>query len=1103
MLREFRQGCEELMESEGGSDDSNSTMEGMEPGKRWKKRLGGSDAVFTGTVSNPPRLEEWMRDTDDGKSRDKIENQKVGYNQRSYKDSLMTKSRWAISGISVDLSEPLCPKFMIDDKERERLCKPFAKSLFVKLLVSFREWEDYERALTGGPWVILDKYLSVMRWRPGFNPRKEKIDKIADLGMLPEIEESYVHGKKGSSEVEKVGLEGSNGIEEWEIAKNSKQATGPWKVVQRLRRQRRDRPMNEEVKTSSRYDVLNTGEERGQGDIFVRRGAAIEENNGRQFIKRRDRGPRKPMSLVKENGLRTEAVIAPKGSQQRGKGNGQVMLNDTGVSDCSKKQGLDSVEDVGQYYGDDMEDNGGDKISLVVADADQVQIEGGATSKGFVVSLKNLIFVHKVDMVVLLETRISGDKAKKAIRSFGFSFYTVWIEGSKLIDLGAQGPFFTWRGPKWSGHERVFKRRKGKFRSPSLNHQYLSRIDMRREKPFRFEAAWLKHSDFGNFLLTKWVRGGDVCGNIRVLKKQLGVWSKEVFGHIRYRIRGLCRRLERIQRSKYGRGANWLAECIVRQHDSCLWKNVARLWPEVIKGIGWKVRDGRSVKFWEDRWLNGVDKLGNYFVGELEMLNSTLTVSQTLNERREWNWAWLEWVLPHEVTQLLKVIPPPCPEDGDDIVVWRGDRETAHNRLLTADRRARILGGVPTCSRCGGGIEDLDHVLRSCPESRRIWMALKVLKVRDVHDLKLGDHPELEYIWHGNLHIREMSFSKLKSLVVEGCKICLVIPFHLLPYLSNLQALEVRKCVYVKTIFDVNKDSGPPSSSSLQLKKLILEELPNLEHIWNEEPQGILSLQCLQQVCVDECKSIKSLFPTSVAIDKLEKLELKCCEGLEEIIANEKTEASFKAAKCASLLQAEDILTKLPSHLHEAHSTNEQAIVSVEKVVPKLEELLLSENDITMFSHEQFDAPLFNSIRYLKLMCFHDQTTTFPYRFFLKVRNIQKLLVGCSSFREIFPSMAQLKGSEFLILQASGFLSRLKELELNDLRELSSIGLEHSWHTIPPALQSLRVLGCSNLIHLVSYIVSFSSLVDLTLTECHKLEYVITSSTAIVVHLER
>ncbi|KAI9097849.1 hypothetical protein K1719_025620 [Acacia pycnantha] len=352
----------------------NPTMEGMEAGKCWKRRLGSGDAVFTGEVSNPPRLEGWMRDAEDAVKCDTNGSKEEGDKQRSYKDSLMAKSKWGDtwfeareenddeamtgegsgsssnvrfedvldfnSGISVDLSDPLCPKFMIDDKERERLCKPFAKSLVVKLLggsmslyflesklnqiwarkgaiklgdldndffvVSFQEWEDYERALTGGPWVISDKYLSVMQWRPGFNPRKEKIDKIA--AWLCAWQERFQRGGQG-------GVGGSSGIEEGEIAENSKQATGPWKVVQRLRRQRRDRPMNEEVKTSSRYDVLNTGEERGQGDISAGRGAAMEENNGRQFIKRKDRGPRKPVSIVKENGLRTEAVIVPKGSQ--------------------------------------------------------------------------------------------------------------------------------------------------------------------------------------------------------------------------------------------------------------------------------------------------------------------------------------------------------------------------------------------------------------------------------------------------------------------------------------------------------------------------------------------------------------------------------------------------------------------------------------------------------------------------------------------------------------------------------------------------------------------------------------------------------------------
>ncbi|KAI9128212.1 hypothetical protein K1719_001205 [Acacia pycnantha] len=35
--------------------------------------------------------------------------------------------------------------------------------------------DDYMEALTGGPWVILDAYLSVAQWRPEFSPKQEKI----------------------------------------------------------------------------------------------------------------------------------------------------------------------------------------------------------------------------------------------------------------------------------------------------------------------------------------------------------------------------------------------------------------------------------------------------------------------------------------------------------------------------------------------------------------------------------------------------------------------------------------------------------------------------------------------------------------------------------------------------------------------------------------------------------------------------------------------------------------------------------------------------------------------------------------------------------------
>ncbi|KAI9073386.1 hypothetical protein K1719_044665 [Acacia pycnantha] len=36
-----------------------------------------------------------------------------------------------------------------------------------------------------------------------------------------------------------------------------------------------------------------------------------------------------------------------------------------------------------------------------------------------------------------------------------------WIQGCGLIDIDAKGPFYTWKGPKWQGLDRVFKRLDG------------------------------------------------------------------------------------------------------------------------------------------------------------------------------------------------------------------------------------------------------------------------------------------------------------------------------------------------------------------------------------------------------------------------------------------------------------------------------------------------------------------------------------------------------------------------------------------------------------------------------------------------------------------
>ncbi|XP_028794907.1 uncharacterized protein LOC114750477 [Neltuma alba] len=104
------------------------------------------------------------------------------------------------------------PELVFSEEGRKKLRKPFAKSLIVKLLgwrlslrsmemklqslwgklgtvsvvdlrndffvVNFTNWEDYHRALSEGPWLIADHYLTVREWRGNFNPLTEVLEEV-------------------------------------------------------------------------------------------------------------------------------------------------------------------------------------------------------------------------------------------------------------------------------------------------------------------------------------------------------------------------------------------------------------------------------------------------------------------------------------------------------------------------------------------------------------------------------------------------------------------------------------------------------------------------------------------------------------------------------------------------------------------------------------------------------------------------------------------------------------------------------------------------------------------------------------------------------------
>ena len=122
--------------------------------------------------------------------------------------------------------------------------------------------------------------------------------------------------------------------------------------------------------------------------------------------------------------------------------------------------------------------------------------------------------------------------------------------------MGSNGSRFTWRGGIRNGYGRVYERLDRCFGNMRWRHLFqeanvlvLPRVrsdhhpilvelevmsgrvnDMAR--PFRFEAAWLQHSEFTDFIRKSWEAEIEMLEALESLSSQLKVWNKEVYGNI-------------------------------------------------------------------------------------------------------------------------------------------------------------------------------------------------------------------------------------------------------------------------------------------------------------------------------------------------------------------------------------------------------------------------------------------------------------------------------------------------------------------------------------------------------------------------------------------
>ncbi|KAF2294530.1 hypothetical protein GH714_012276 [Hevea brasiliensis] len=264
-----------------------------------------------------------------------------------------------------------------------------------------------------------------------------------------------------------------------------------------------------------------------------------------------------------------------------------------------------------------------------------------------------------------------------------------------------------------------------------------------------------------------------------------------------------------------------------------------------------------------------------------------------------------------------------------------------------------------------------------------------------------------------------------------------VFPSNVLERFQRLEELNVRNCNSLQEIYQLE---GSNVIEAFELRKLSIQSLPSLKHVWRKDPQGVFTFQNLKSVEVSNCDVLKNLFPASIAesLLQLENLTIIKC-GVEEIVAKpEDVEPApyycFKFPQLTSLklIELSELRSFYPgTHisewqklkclevrncrkvrkfgLEEVHEEGQhsipiqQPLLLLEKMFPNLEELSLDKKSAITILQSQFPTDFFSQVKVLQLRCFPNKSLVPLFSLLPGFPNLQNLVVLDSSLKQLFP----------------------------------------------------------------------------------------------------
>ncbi|KAK4259567.1 hypothetical protein QN277_005886 [Acacia crassicarpa] len=185
----------------------------------------------------------------------------------------------------------------------------------------------------------------------------------------------------------------------------------------------------------------------------------------------------------------------------------------------------------------------------------------------------------------------------------------------------------------------------------------------------------------------------------------------------------------------------------------------------------------------------------------------------------------------------------------------------------------------------------------------------------------------------------------------------------------------------------------------------------------------------------------------------------------------------------APRLQSIQVNTHIDIWMTDLNNTI-QHLLTFEEVISTCKSMALNSKNITMITN------VFPEVNNLYVENFTDEGVTFPYSSLERFPKVDKLYVEHCSFEEIFLSQDQ-------IIDFMGKSSQLKGLYIAYMDKLKSILKDDS--QLPPIHQNLtdlEVKSCCSLVKLAPSSASFQNLQSLSVSGCHQLIYLVTTSTA-------